>query len=102
MQYGIVARNKRVNAAIYSCFEYISETDARAFVNKFREQRSDNDLVMHTFRELIVGAYLGKAGRTVSYEAELLGKRPDWSIQGQGGQLITILELIPNGTKILL
>lgn len=93
MRYGIVATNNSINAAIYSCFKYISELDAKSFVNKFRAQRADSDLVMHTFRELIVGAYLGKTGGIVSYEAEHLGKKPDWSIQEQDGQLTAILEL---------
>ena len=80
MKYGQIAGSKSVNAAIYRCFEFISETDARSFVKKFATQRHDNDQVMCAFRELILGAFLGSRGLTVESERPIEGKTPDWTI----------------------
>ncbi len=37
MKYGRIAGNVSINAAIYRCFEFITEADAKAFVRKFAE-----------------------------------------------------------------
>ena len=56
MKYGQIAGSKRVNYAIYRCFEHLCDKDQQRFVRKFREQPHDSDQIMHTFRELILGA----------------------------------------------
>ena len=58
MKYGQIAGNDHINASIYRCFKHICENDERKFIKKFREQPHDSDQVMHTFKELILGAYL--------------------------------------------
>jgi hypothetical protein len=62
MKYGRIAGNDSINAAIYLCFDLISEADAKAFVRKFAEQLHDQDQPLHTFRELILGAFLAANG----------------------------------------
>ena len=62
MKYGQIAGNKSVNETIYRCFGHICEKDVPKFVKKFRSQLNDNTQVMHTFRELILGAYLASRG----------------------------------------
>jgi hypothetical protein len=94
MKHGQIARSTSINAAIYRCFEYIPEEDEKAFVKKFGEQPHDQDQVMHTFRELILGAFLGFQGYTVRYDQSLGGKTPDWSILDENRTLRCIVELV--------
>ncbi len=94
MKYGLIAGNKHVNAMIYRCFEHIREEDARKFVKKFREQPPDGDQIMHTFRELVLGAYLTSSGFELRHEYEIGGKTPDWCILSETATLRCIVELI--------
>ncbi len=94
MKYGQIAGNMSVNAAIYRCFEYISKEDARAFLRRFREQPHDQDQVMHTFRELLLGGYLASNGLRIRYDQTVCGKTPDWSVLDENGLLYCIVELV--------
>lgn len=80
LKYGQIAGNKSINETIYRCFGHICEKDAPKFVKKFRSQLNDNTQVMHTFRELILGAYLASRGFVAKYELEIDGKTPDWCL----------------------
>ena len=93
MKYGQIAGNKHINAFIYHCFEHISEEDVQKFVKKFREQTQDSSEIMHTFRELILGAYLCSIGLRGRYDYSIDGKTPDWSIFGQDSSLCALVEL---------
>ena len=79
-RYGQIAGNKSIDRLIYRCFEYICQEDALKFLRKFREQAGDSDQNMHTFRELVLGAYLGSSGFDVRYDYRVDGKTPDWCI----------------------
>ena len=94
MKYGHIAGNTRINAAIYRCFRYLAEKDAQAFVRKFRDQLDDEQQVMHTFRELILGGFLGSNELRVRHEHSVDGKTPDWSIFGPDSDLRGIVELL--------
>ena len=92
MKYGQIAGNPSINAAIYRCFDYLVEQDARLFVRKFREQVGDNEQVMHTFRELLVGGFLASQGVGVRYgqtidgvNARLVRGRHQWECQRHCG-----------------
>jgi hypothetical protein len=73
MKYGQIAAGSLVNGAIYRCFDFIPEEDARKFVKKFREQPHSEVQVMHTLRELAIGAFLGSQGFTVHAEPAIDG-----------------------------
>lgn len=92
MKYGKIAGSDSVNAAIYRCFDFLSETDARAYVKKFAEQPHDQDQVKHTLRELTVGAFLASHGLTVHSDRPIDGKTPDWSIL-ENGRLKCLIEV---------
>jgi hypothetical protein len=94
MKYGVVAGNHHINAAIYQCFEHIAESDARAFVKKFAQMSDDEEQRMHTFRELLLGGYLGSCGFNVRSELPVESKTPDWTITGAGSDLAAIVELV--------
>jgi len=79
---------------IYRCFDHISEQDAHKFVRKFKDQLTDNTQVMHTFRELVLGAYLGSIGLNVRYEHQVDKKTPDWCILSGSSALFAIVELV--------
>ena len=93
MKYGQIAGNRHINAFIYLCFEYVSEKDEQKFVKKFREQPQDSAEIMHTFRELILGAYLCSRGLRAKYDYIVNGRTPDWSVFDNDSSLCAIVEL---------
>ena len=80
MKYGQISRDKNINEFIYFCFQFICEEDQKKFIKKFRKQPHDSDQVMHTFRELILGAYLSSIGFNVRNDFSINAKTPDWCI----------------------
>jgi hypothetical protein len=93
MKYGQLAGNRRINDTIYRCFEHLREEDVRKFVQKFRKQPHDQNQVLHTFRELLVGAFLASNGFNVRYDHEIDGKTPDWSILNDALEALCIIEV---------
>lgn len=93
MKYGQIAGNKQINGLIYRCFQYICEEDEQKFVKKFREQPHDSDQVMHTFRELVLGAYLGSNGFKVRHDYAVDTQTPDWCILDEKWVVMGIVEL---------
>ena len=94
MDYGRIAESSKTNDDIYEYFKHISEDDRRKFVKKFHEQPHDENQVMHTLRELILGAYLVSRGLNVEYDRKIDGKTPDWVILDDAGSLKGIVELV--------
>lgn len=79
---------------IYYCFEYICEHDERKFVNEFQVQPHESDQIMHTFRELVLGAYLASRGFRVKHDLVIDNQTPDWSMLDVEGESIAgIVEL---------
>jgi hypothetical protein len=93
IKYGQIAGNRHINELIYYCFEYICEEDEKKFVKKFREQPNDSDQVMHTFRELVLGGYLGSMGLRVKHELLVDTKTPDWCILDEKSEVAGLVEL---------
>lgn len=93
MKYGQIAGNSRINTFIYRCFEHIREEDERKFVRKFREQPQDSHEIMHTFRELVLGAFLCSRGLRAHYEHVVDSRTPDWSILDGRSKPGAIVEL---------
>jgi hypothetical protein len=93
LKYGQIVGSDAVNAAIYRCFEFLSDSTARSYVKKFRDQPHDQDQAKHTFRELILGAFIASHGHSVDSERKIDGKTPDWSIVENGG-LKCIIEAV--------
>lgn len=97
MDYGVISGNSSINTMIYQSFAALDERDRRRFVKKFREQRNDEHQVMHTFRELLVGAFLGARGFRPEYEPAIDGKTPDWRFVREGHAVILdVVNLHPN------
>ena len=93
MKYGQIAGNKHINDLIYHCFEYICKEEEQKFVKKFREQPNNSDQVMHTFRELMLGGYLGSMGLRVKHELLVDTKTPDWCILDEKSEVACLVEL---------
>ena len=93
MRYGQIAGNHSINAMIYQCFELLSEADARVFVKKFNEQRKDVHQVMHTFRELLAGAFVAGQGFQPEYEPDIDGQTPDWRFLDRSGGRSFIMDV---------
>ena len=79
---------------IYRCFNYVHEDDVPEFLKKFKSQLKDNAQVMHSFRELILGAYLAARNFNVRYEYRVDGQTPDWSILNESEAPMAIVELV--------
>jgi len=94
MKYGQIANNKEFNDAIYSCSKHLCDDDQRKFENKFSKQRLDFEQKMHTFGELILGAYLSSRGFKVRYEYSVESKTPDWCILDKKSAVINIIDLV--------
>ncbi|MFI5379004.1 MAG: hypothetical protein ACHRHE_06895 [Tepidisphaerales bacterium] len=102
MKYGEISGNHRINTMIYRCFDCIAEEDVRVFVRKFHQQAKDEDQVIHTFRELVLGAFLASSGFTVQYERPIGPKTPDWTIIDERHLPTCIVELVnfhPDATR---
>ncbi len=93
-QYGQISQSQAVNAYIDRCFEELGESERMIFIRKFRQQPHDGPQVMHTLRELILGAYLHAAGFQVRCEQEVQGKTPDWVIVDDRQTPRAIVELV--------
>jgi hypothetical protein len=94
MDPGQIAGNRSIDAAIKRCFAYLSAQEVQAFTRKFREQLQDERQVMHTFRELLLGAYLGSRGLRICHEPNVRGRTPDWGILGSEGEVQGLVELV--------
>lgn len=92
-KYGQIAGNRHIDDFIYLCFEHISQKDQRKFVKKFREQPHDSDQIMHTFRELVLGAYLSSKDFRVRHDHAVEKKTPDWCILDHKSAVVGIVEL---------
>jgi hypothetical protein len=92
LKYSQIAGKPAINAYIYRCFDELDEITQRKFVKRFRQQQPEQ--VMHTFRELILGAYLHSIGFNIRYELRLQGKTPDWVITAEDGLPQAIIELM--------
>lgn len=88
-----IAGSKSIDDCIHRCFEYIHEADARAFIKKFGAQLHDYTQVMHTLRELVLGAYLTSVGLQARYNYPVGESTPDWSILDERSRLKGIVEL---------
>jgi hypothetical protein len=94
MKYGQIGTIKEFNDAIYRCFEHLCYEDQQRFVKKFREQCHDFEQRMHTFGELLLGAYLSSCGFKVRHEYSVESKTPDWCILDNRSAVIGIIDLV--------
>lgn len=93
VEYEVIAGNDSVDRMIRKCLGIIHPDDVPRFRKKFKRQPHDGDQVMHTFRELILGAYLCESGFTARYDRKIDGKTPDWTILHPDGRIRALVEL---------
>lgn len=94
MRYDKITDIKEVKNIINHCFEHLCEEDQQRFVRKLQEQSGNSDQEVHTFNELILGAYLSLMGFEVRYEYSVDNKTPDWCILDKESAVIGIIELV--------
>jgi len=80
-----------VQATIPRALSYLSQRDQRIFLRKFKDQLSDEQQVMHTFRELLVGVFMTQQGHNPSYEPVVDGLTPDWRLGQDGAALVDVV-----------
>jgi len=93
-EYFTSSNNSKINSLVHCCFKYISELDKHKFIKKFRKQSGDETQVLHTFRELVLGAYLEKNGLTVRHDFKIKEKTPDWVVLESGSLVTGVVELV--------
>lgn len=93
MIYGTILENKKMNKTIYDCFDLLPEREQKRYVKKFKEQPHNEDQFIHTFRELILGAFLSANGFIVESERQIGKQKPDWSIINNSLEVIAIVEM---------
>jgi hypothetical protein len=94
MKYGKLVGNQSMNSCIYRCFEYIDDADVKTFVKKFRNLQHHEEQIMHTFRELVLGAFLGSNQLKAKYDYNVYGQTPDWCLFDDELRLKCIVELV--------
>jgi hypothetical protein len=94
MKYVRLAGNNAINKTIYRCLRLISESDVPKFIKQFKSIPHDDPQVMHTFRELVLGAFLRLNGFNARHDYEVDGKTPDWVILDEFGNVFAIIELV--------
>jgi len=93
-EYGKISDNCSINQCIYHCFKYICKEDQKKFLKKFQKNTHGSDEIMHIFRELILGAYLGYNNLKIRYEFNINSQTPDWSIVTNNSKSDCIIELV--------
>jgi hypothetical protein len=93
-KYGQIAESTKKNEAIYDCFDLLNEKEQKKFVKKFKKIPHTQIQVMHTFCELLLGAYLSANGLMVEYEHDFDGETPDWSILDDSSNITAIVEMV--------
>lgn len=88
-----LAGNQSINQLIHRCLGFLHEEDQQRFVRKFRRQSQDENSAMHTFKELLVGAYLRGAQFDARYERKYGNRTPDWSLYSDGETLLGLIEV---------
>jgi hypothetical protein len=94
MEFGQISESKKINEAIYNCFRIISNENVNKFVKLFKEQPHNNIQIMHTFRELLLGAFLSNNGFHIEYNRKVDNKTPDWCIIDDNSRTQCFIELI--------
>lgn len=93
-EYEKISDNLSINQCIYHCFKYICKEDQKKFLKKFRKIPHDSNEIMHIFRELILGAYLGYNNLKIRYEFNINGQAPDWSVVTNNSKSDCMIELV--------
>lgn len=83
-----------MNNSIYECFRFLNEHEQRKFIKKFKDQPHTSIQIMHTFRELLLGAFLSKMGFIVESDKKIDNKTPDWALLNSSQDVIGIVEQI--------
>ncbi len=94
MEHGQISKNKSINEWICDCFRHLHVDDVKKFLRKFRQQPHDEEQVLHTFRELIFGAFLAKNAVSVRYDLKVNGATPDWCLTSDGASIQGMMEVI--------
>ncbi len=87
-----LVRNPRINTKIRSFLSLLDAEDQQKFIKKFKTEESEQKT--HTFRELILGAFLAMNDLKAKYEVSIGGKTPDWLLYTAEGKVLAILDQV--------
>jgi len=93
-KHGDIIGDKKINEYICYFLEYVCEENQQRLKRKFRKLESESNQIMHTLRELILGAYLSASGFRVRYDFVTNNQTPDWCILDDDLSVVGIIELL--------
>lgn len=88
-----IAGNQSIDSAIGRCFAQLPKQVVSKFKRQFQQQLHDDEQRLHTFRELLLGAYLASTGESVGYEEPQAGLTPDWTLFRDDREVKGLVEL---------
>jgi hypothetical protein len=89
-----LVENSSINETIYRCLEYIQEKDREKFLRKFCQLKNVDNQFQHTYRELLIGAFLVSRKNGVHYNKEIDNQTPDWILQDKESGIQCIIEVV--------
>ena len=93
-KHGEIIGDKKINEYICYFFEYVCKGNQQRLKRKFRNLKSESSQIMHTLRELILGAHLSASGFRVRYDFVINNQTPDWCILDDDLSVVGIIELL--------
>jgi hypothetical protein len=87
--------NSSINTCIFDCLQHLEDISAARIKRKLQTNARSRDKreFFHTFRELILGSYLARNGIRVQAYQKYDGLDPDWSVLGEQGELLGLIEI---------
>lgn len=80
------------NAHLQDLIGHLHPEDIAPFAEKLTTQPLRARF--HTYRELLLGVHLRQRGANFRYEQVIGGKTPDWSLHGDGAQLLEVIDVL--------
>lgn len=88
-----IVKNEELDKIIKYFLKYVYKEDQQKIKKVFRSLPSGQDQIMHTLRELIVGAYLSARDFQVRYNYKIDERTPDWCILNDESAVIGIVDV---------
>ncbi len=88
----VLARNPRINRRIHELLPLLAKVDQQKFLKKFKTEAPGQ--AAHSFRELILGAFLLNNGFNARHEVLIHGKTPDWVLYTDSGAVAAVVDQV--------
>jgi hypothetical protein len=87
------------NAHLQDLIGHLHPDDVAPFVEKLTTEPLRDRF--HTYRELLLGVHLRQGGANFRYEQMIGRQTPDWSLHGDGSQLLEVIDVLTLHQRII-